>query len=120
MKKATSASLAQLAAVNTMVVAAVRYPWCDKCKEKDRHFAKAARTSKDKDHLGAVIFVVVDAREEKYLARRHNITCSDQCELLIFKQDEPGEPYTVPGRRYSEEIKIDCYKHLLPVVSELE
>jgi len=120
LKKVSAAALRKLAASTLMVVAALRFPWCDKCGEKDRELAKAARTSKDKDHLGAVAWAVVDAREEKYLARTHNYSCSDRCELLIFKQDEPAEPYVVQGRRYAEEIQIDCYKHLLPVVSEVE
>jgi len=120
LKKVTASVLRKLSASNTMVVTALRLPWCDKCGEKDREFVKAARSSKDKDHLGSVVFAVVDAREEKYLARTHNYSCSDRCELLIFKQDEPDEPYIVQGRRYAEEIQIDCYKHLLPVVSEVD
>lgn len=119
LKKLTGASLEKLASGTPMVVVALRFPWCDKCKEKDKHFEKAARTSKDKDHLGSIAFVTVDAREEKHLAKRHNITCSDRCDLLIFKKDEPNEPYVVPGKRFPEEIHIDCYKHLLPVVSEV-
>jgi len=63
------------------------------------------------------VFAVMDAREEKHFARLHNSTCNDQCPLLIFKQDEPDEPYVVPGKRFEEEIQIDCYKHLLPVVN---
>jgi len=120
LKKVTAAALERLSASHTLVVAAPRFPWCDKCKEKDRYFEKAARTSRDKDHLGMVSFVVIDAREDKIFARRHNVTCSDTCELLLFKQDEPDEPYVVPGRRFAEEIQIDCYKHLLPVVSEVK
>mmetsp|Transcript_87340 Transcript_87340/g.154842 ORF Transcript_87340/g.154842 Transcript_87340/m.154842 type:complete len:1588 (-) Transcript_87340:74-4837(-) len=120
LKKVTAAALDRLSASRTLVVAAPRFPWCDKCKEKDRHFEKAARTSRDKDHLDTVSFVVIDAREEKYFAQRHNVTCSDNCDLLLFKQDEPNEPYVVPGRRFPEEVQIDCYKHLLPVVSEVK
>ncbi|CAK0819078.1 unnamed protein product [Prorocentrum cordatum] len=116
-KKVTAKKLHQLVVDHPMVVAAIRYPWCDKCVEKDKHYAKAARTSKDKDHLGTIAFTVIDAREEKHVARTHNTTCSDECELQIFKQDEPEEPYTVPGRKFPEEVHIDCYKHLLPVVS---
>jgi len=118
-KRVTAGKLADLAAANSMVLAALRFPWCDKCVEKDRHFAQAARTIKEKEHLGGTLFAVVDVREEKYLGRTHNATCDDRCDILIFKQDEPNEPYVVPGRRYSEEIQIDCYKHLLPVVSEV-
>merc|ERR1719498_754672 len=102
-----------------MVVAALRYPWCDKCQEKDKHFEKAARTMKDKEHLGEVVFAVVDVREDKHFGREHNTSCSDECPLHIFKQDEPGEPYVVPGRRYAEEIQIECYKHLLPVINHV-
>ena len=68
---------------------------------------------------GEVSFVVLDAREEKYFARKHNASCTDACELLMFKEDEPEEPYTVPGRRFAEEIQVDCYKHLLPVATWL-
>jgi len=120
LKKVTAAALEELTAMHPMVLAAFRLPWCQKCGEKDREFMKAARMSKEKDHLGSVVFAVVDAREEKYLARRHNYSCSDRCELFIFKQDEIEEPYIVPGRRYAEEIQIDCYKHLLPVVNIVE
>ena len=35
-------------------------------------------------------------------------------------KDEKEEPYLVPGRRFAEEVQIDCYKHLLPVVSEVK
>jgi hypothetical protein len=118
-KKASAATIIGLIEKNTMVMVALRYPWCDKCKEKDKEFVKAAKTSRDKDHLGTVVFVSTDAREEKYFARKHNISCNDRCELLIFKPDEPDEPYTVPGKRFAEEVQIDCYKHLLPVVSEV-
>jgi hypothetical protein len=68
---------------------------------------------------GEVSFVVLDAREEKYFARKHNASCTDACELLMFKEDEPEEPYAVPGRRFAEEIQVDCYKHLLPVATWL-
>lgn len=47
----------------------------------------------------------MDAREDKYFARRHNVSCDDSCELLLFKEDEPDEPYVVPGRRFSEEVQ---------------
>lgn len=116
-KKVTAVALAKLSNSTPMVVAALRFPWCDKCNEKDKYFAKAGRTIRDKEHLSKVTFAVVDVREEKHFGRMHNATCDDQCNLLIFKQDEPNEPYVVPGRRYAEEIQIDCYKHLLPVVS---
>lgn len=119
-KKVTGEGLAKLVAQHAMVVAALRFPWCDKCGEKDKEFLKSAKSSKDKDHLGSIVFAAVDVREEKYLARTHNVSCSDQCDLLIFKQDEPDEPYMVPGKRYAEEIQIDCYKHLLPVVSVVQ
>eukprot|EP00931_Biecheleriopsis_adriatica_P085816 TRINITY_DN60604_c0_g1_i1.p1 TRINITY_DN60604_c0_g1~~TRINITY_DN60604_c0_g1_i1.p1 ORF type:complete len:1602 (-),score=424.61 TRINITY_DN60604_c0_g1_i1:26-4804(-) len=119
-KKLTAGALSRLLESRSLVVVAARFPWCDKCKEKDREFSKAARTSRDKDHLDMVGFATVDAREEKYFARRYNVSCSDQCELLLFKQDEPNEPYVVPGRRFAEEVQIDCYKHLLPVVSEVQ
>merc|ERR1719247_1400998 len=119
-RKVTAAKLATIISKISMVVAALRYPWCNKCGEKDKYFAKAGRSLKDKEHLSGTAFAVVDIREEKHIGRRHNISCDDQCKLLIFKQDEPDEPYTVPGRRYTEEIQIDCYKHLLPVVSIVE
>eukprot|EP00927_Polykrikos_kofoidii_P021890 TRINITY_DN20598_c0_g3_i1.p1 TRINITY_DN20598_c0_g3~~TRINITY_DN20598_c0_g3_i1.p1 ORF type:complete len:1650 (-),score=421.89 TRINITY_DN20598_c0_g3_i1:172-5007(-) len=119
-KKLTARALDKMTAENTMVVAALRLPWCDKCAEKDRYFTQAARLSKDNDLIGGVVFALVDVREEKYLARKHNASiCDDRCNLHIFKQDEPGQPYVVPGRRYSEEVQVDCYKHLLPVVNEV-
>jgi len=119
-RKMTTAKLSELTQKTTMVVAALRYPWCDKCKEKDKYFAKAGRSLNEKEHLGGTAFAVVDIREEKHLGRKYNVSCDDQCKLLIFKSDEPDEPYTVPGRRYTEEIQIDCYKHLLPVVNVVE
>eukprot|EP00439_Symbiodinium_sp_Y106_P039335 s4157_g4.t2 len=118
-RKVAAASLDRLLERHSLVVLASRFPWCDKCKEKDREFTKAARLSRDKDHLDMVAFGVMDAREEKYFARKHNVSCSDTCDLLLFKQDEKTEPYLVPGRRFAEEVQIDCYKHLLPVVSEV-
>eukprot|EP00913_Durusdinium_trenchii_P013490 g12668.t1 len=60
----------------------------------------------------------MDAREEKHWARKYNVTCDDTCELLLFKSDEE-EPYVVPGKRFSEELQVECYKHLLPVVSTI-
>lgn len=66
-----------------------------------------------------VSFAVLDVREDKYFARKHNVSCNDACELLLFKEDEPEEPYTMPGRRFAEEIQVDCYKHLLPVATWL-
>lgn len=119
-RKVTSAALGALVLRTSMVVAALRYPWCNKCTEKDRYFAKAARGMKDKEYLSSVSFVVIDVRDEKHLGQRYNMSCDDKCELLIFKQDEPEEPYRVSGKRYVEEIQIDCYKHLLPVVSVIE
>ena len=62
----------------------------------------------------------MDAREDKHFARRHNVTCDDSCDLLLFKEDEADEPYAVPGRRFSEELQVDCYKHLLPVVTMID
>eukprot|EP00930_Biecheleria_cincta_P032798 TRINITY_DN22736_c0_g1_i1.p1 TRINITY_DN22736_c0_g1~~TRINITY_DN22736_c0_g1_i1.p1 ORF type:complete len:1599 (+),score=379.90 TRINITY_DN22736_c0_g1_i1:30-4826(+) len=118
-KKLTAAALDRLSASYSLVVLAPRFPWCDKCKEKDREYVKSAKNSRDKEHLDRVLFAVMDVREEKYFARRHNISCNDRCELLLFKRDEPDEPYVVPGRRFSEEVQIDCYKHLVPVVSEV-
>ena len=64
-----------------------------------------------------VAFAAMDAREEKFFARKHNASCDDGCELLLFKDDEPEEPYTLPGRRFAEEIQVDCYKHLLPAAA---
>ena len=66
-----------------------------------------------------VAFAAMDAREEKFFARKHNASCDDACELLLFKDDEPEEPYTLPGRRFAEEIQVDCYKHLLPAAAGL-
>ncbi|CAJ1372070.1 unnamed protein product [Effrenium voratum] len=117
-KKVSEETMGKVLQTHSLLVLAPRFPWCDKCKEKDREFAKAARISREKDHLEMVAFGVLDAREEKHLARKHNVSCSEECELLLFKEDEE-EPYTVPGRRFAEEIQIDCYKHLLPVVSEI-
>lgn len=119
LKKVSAFALGELMATSSMVVAALRFPWCDKCAEKDRYFQKAAAASKGKDHLDSIVWVTVDVREEKYLARKHNISCRDTCDLLMFKQDEPDVPYLVPGRKFMEEIHIDCYKHLLPVVNDI-
>ncbi|CAK9067557.1 Protein disulfide-isomerase 2 (PDI2) [Durusdinium trenchii] len=117
-KKVSSSGVQRLLEKRSLVVLAPRFPWCDKCKEKDREFVKAAKGSRDVEHLDTVAFASMDAREEKHWARKYNVTCDDTCELLLFKSDEE-EPYVVPGKRFSEELQVECYKHLLPVVSTI-
>ena len=50
-KKVSATGLQRLLEKHSLVVAAPRYPWCDKCKEKDREFTKAAKSSRTQDHL---------------------------------------------------------------------
>jgi len=104
------------------VIANVRYPWCSQCKSQDDTFAKAAKVSKaksKKDKKGnAVAFAVIDAREERYLARWLGAKCDYTCEYKVFA--EPGEePLTMKSKWSEEELLRDVVKYLTPAVRVL-
>lgn len=61
-KKVSTVGVQKLLEKHSLVVVAPRYPWCDKCKEKDREFAKAAKTSRDQDHLDLATWLPVQGR----------------------------------------------------------
>lgn len=105
------------------VVVNVRYPWCSQCKSQDDTFAKAAKLVKGKAKKDAawkkLAFAVVDAREQRGLARVLGAKCDYSCEYRVFS--EPGEPPVSIKSKWSEaELVADLAKYLSPAVQLLE
>lgn len=105
------------------VVANVRYPWCSQCKTQDENFAKAAKLAKAKAKQDKswknVAFGVVDAREERELARTLGAKCDLICEYRVFTA--VGEdPAKLKSKWNDAELLGDVVKYLSPAVTVLQ
>eukprot|EP00418_Pyrodinium_bahamense_P051959 CAMPEP_0179179576 /NCGR_PEP_ID=MMETSP0796-20121207/88878_1 /TAXON_ID=73915 /ORGANISM="Pyrodinium bahamense, Strain pbaha01" /LENGTH=685 /DNA_ID=CAMNT_0020883245 /DNA_START=1 /DNA_END=2058 /DNA_ORIENTATION=+ len=105
------------------VIVNVRYPWCTQCKSQDDTFAKTAKLAKTKGKKDkawkGVAFAVVDAREQRKLARWLGAKCDYNCEYRVFS--EPGEePVTMKSKWSETELLNEVSKYLSPAVQVLK
>mmetsp|Transcript_16651 Transcript_16651/g.45486 ORF Transcript_16651/g.45486 Transcript_16651/m.45486 type:complete len:716 (-) Transcript_16651:107-2254(-) len=111
-------TMAKLAAM----VVNVRYPWCSHCKSQDDIFVKAAKAAKrtgKKDPLcKRVSFAVLDALEERQLARRLGAKCDYSCEYAVFTGVDE-EPVTIKAQYSEDQLLGDLKKFLTPAVTVL-
>lgn len=101
------------------VVVNVRYPWCSQCKSQDDTFAKAAKAAKLKGKKTKdwkkLAFAVVDAREQRTLARQLGARCDYNCEYKVFT--EPSEdPVPVKAKWADNDLLDELSKFLKPAV----
>jgi len=40
--------------------------------------------------------------------------------VTVFKPDEPDTIYTIPGKKFTGELQVEVYKHVLPAVHDIE
>mmetsp|Transcript_81492 Transcript_81492/g.264001 ORF Transcript_81492/g.264001 Transcript_81492/m.264001 type:complete len:684 (+) Transcript_81492:75-2126(+) len=105
------------------VVTNVRFPWCSQCKSQDDTFAKAAKLAKQKAKKDKswkkVAFAVLDAREQRKLARTLGAKCDFTCDFKVYT--EKGEEPVVMKSKWSEtELLADVTKFLSPAVQVLK
>eukprot|EP00747_Dinoflagellata_sp_TGD_P186490 gnl/TRDRNA2_/TRDRNA2_43527_c0_seq1.p1 gnl/TRDRNA2_/TRDRNA2_43527_c0~~gnl/TRDRNA2_/TRDRNA2_43527_c0_seq1.p1 ORF type:complete len:711 (+),score=201.64 gnl/TRDRNA2_/TRDRNA2_43527_c0_seq1:37-2169(+) len=119
----TSKNINKTLAKGGAVVVNVRYPWCSQCKSQDETFAKSAKAAKAKAKKDAawkkVTFAVIDAREERTLARWLGAKCDYTCEYKVLT--EPGEPPVNMKTKFSEdELLKDVAKFTKEAVQVLK
>lgn len=122
MTSVTEKNLQKTLSKFSTVILNVRYPWCTLCKSGDDAFAKAAKEAKmrgKKEKTWKKIgFAVVDAREQRGLARRFGARCDDKCEYKAVSEDEEG--HSVLKSAWSEsELLTSVSKYLRPAVQKL-
>lgn len=105
------------------VLVNVRYPWCSQCKSQDESFIKAAKTAKAKGKKDKqwkkVAFAVLDAREERKLARELGAKCDHSCEYRVFTG--PTEEPAIFKAQWSDlELLNQLTKYLHPAVQVLK
>jgi len=105
------------------VLVNVRYPWCSQCKSQDDAFIKAAKAAKAKGKKDAkwkkVAFAVLDAREERKLARDLGAKCDYTCEYRVYT-DPKEEPETLKAQWSETELLSHLEKRLTPAVQILK
>mmetsp|Transcript_29669 Transcript_29669/g.64611 ORF Transcript_29669/g.64611 Transcript_29669/m.64611 type:complete len:700 (+) Transcript_29669:56-2155(+) len=107
------------------LVVNVRYPWCTECKAQDATFIKAAgrirskAKSKKTAEWAKAGMGIIDAREERQLARWLNAECSHDCKLSVFGSTEE-EPLTIKVPFLDTELVESLEKYLAPAVLILE
>jgi len=103
------------------VIVNVRYPWCSQCKSQDDTFAKAAKLAKAKGKKDKAwkkaAFAVVDAREERGLARWLGAKCDFNCEYQVFTEGEA--PVALKSKWSESELLGEVAKFLGPAVRVL-
>jgi len=101
----------------------VRYPWCSQCKSQDESFIKAAKAAKAKGKKDAkwkkFAFAVLDAREERKLARELGAQCDYSCEYRVFTGPKE-DPAPLKAQWSETELLSNLAKFLLPAVQVLK
>jgi hypothetical protein len=115
----SSTNLAATVAKAKVVIANIRYPWCPICRREDETFARAARLAKQRGRKEAlwrgVVFGVVDAREDRQLARSLDADCDHNCGYKVFmpSDEEPGD---ISAHLREAELLVDLQRFLVPAV----
>jgi len=99
-----------------VLVLLVRHAACKQCSAADDNFAAVAKqfTSKGKSWKRRVRIGVVDARRERFLARRLGARCAPQptqCRYYFIQPGGPDEPLSIKGR-HDENIFMADLKRL--------
>lgn len=115
----TEKNLKKTMAKFSALVVNVRYPWCSQCKSQDESFAKAAKMAKGKGKKDTtwkkLAFAVLDAREERNLARDLGAKCDFVCEYKVYTQADEA-PITMKSKWGEAELIADLVKFLEPAV----
>ncbi|CAL1150919.1 unnamed protein product, partial [Cladocopium goreaui] len=110
-------------AAHSCLVVAARYPWCSECKSTDQIFLKASAAAKAKGKKNPewkkVAFAYLDARENKPLARELAVTCSYNCEYLIFNGSPEEEPARIKSQHEESKLLTEIERFLGPAVREV-
>jgi thiol-disulfide isomerase/thioredoxin len=106
------------------VIVNVRYPWCTQCKSQDDTFAKAAKIAKSKAKKEPTwkkaVFAVLDAREERSIARKLGAKCDYTCEYQVYAEG-PGYDSVPMKSKWSEtDLLSEVVKYLSPAVEMLK
>lgn len=100
----------------------VRYPWCSECTSEDEAFLKAAKDGKAKGKKDAkwkkVAFAVLDAREERRLAKEMGAKCDNTCQYRVFTGPKM-EPSTLKAELNEIELLEQLEKYLVPAYQVL-
>jgi len=123
MQSLTSKNKKKLLGKFGTVVVNPRYPWCTLCKSQDDAFAKAAKLAKSRgkkdDRWKKVAFTVLDAREERKLAKEIGAKCEMSCEYKVFT-DPTEEPSIMKSKWSDNELLNEVQKFLNPAVVVLQ
>jgi thiol-disulfide isomerase/thioredoxin len=111
----TDTSFDAFCAKHETVVADIFFPWCGKCKQEKKHFAKLAKKLAKNKQLK---FAMIDAREHRLLARKFDVKCEDPCRLLVFKHDEPLTH--IDAKLSSSALQTELKPYLGPLIKPLQ
>lgn len=105
------------------VVVNPRYPWCSQCKSQDDAFAKAAKLAKSRSKKQKkwkdVVFTVLDAREERGLAKELGAKCDMSCEYKVFT-DPTEEPEVLKSKWSDAELLNEVHRFMNPAIVVLQ
>jgi len=122
MTSVTEKNLQKTLSKFSTVILNMRFPWCTMCKSGDDAFAKAAKEAKvrgKKDKAWKKLgFAVVDAREQRGLARRFGARCDDKCGYKVVSEDHEGHNELKSAWSESE-LLASVSKYLRPAVQKL-
>jgi len=119
LQKITQASLNKTMSRYQTVIANLRFPWCTHCKSQDEAFVKAAKAAKSKGKQDVrwkdIAFGVMDAREERSLARTLGAQCTWTCEYVVFANPDK-EPMRMKAKWSDSELLGEVSVYLEPAV----
>jgi len=119
----TQKSLEKLLKKYDALVVNVRYPWCSQCKSQDETFLKGAKQIKKKSKTDSkwkkIAFGVLDAREERSLARKLGAKCDYTCEYKVFAESTDS-PVVMKSKWTESELLAEIQKYLSPAVNILK
>jgi thiol-disulfide isomerase/thioredoxin len=119
----TKKNLQKTIAKYATVLVNVRYPWCTQCKNQDEAFAAAAKVWRGKGRKDvrykSVGFAVLDAREERQLARTLEAKCDHTCTYKAYTGPDE-DPVPVKSQWNEISLSKEIHKFLDPAVQVMK
>lgn len=108
----------------TAVITNVRFPWCTSFKSQDEAFVKAAKAAKKRSKKEPkwknVAFAVIDAREERKLARRFGASCEGYSPKYQVFTGVGEDPVTIDGKYNEDDVLKEAVKFTSPAIQVIK